>query len=52
MRLTMILLALAGLSACNQKEGNGKAPEQAKPAELTYEGGDYRDDAAKLAHGG
>ncbi|HTG78187.1 MAG TPA: cytochrome c [Sphingomicrobium sp.] len=51
MRLTMILLALAGLSACNQKEGNGKAPEQAKPAELTYEGGDYRDDAAKLAHG-
>ena len=38
MRVALILLALAGVSAC-------------KPAELTYEGGDYKGDAAKLAHG-
>jgi cytochrome c553 len=51
MRVTMIMLALAGLSACNQKEGNGKPAEPAKPAALTYEGGNYKDEAAKLAHG-
>lgn len=51
MRVTMILLALAGLSACNQEEKHDEAAEHAKPAALTWEGGDYEDDAAKLAHG-
>jgi mono/diheme cytochrome c family protein len=51
MRKKMILLALASLSACNQHEKNEEAAEHAKPAALTWEGGDYKDDAAKLAHG-
>jgi len=49
MRVTMLLLALAGLSACDRNISKNEEP--AKPAALTYEGGDYRDDAAKLAHG-
>jgi len=49
MRSTMILLALAALSACNRNASETEEP--AKPAALTYEGGDYKDDAAKLAHG-
>ena len=49
MRLAMLLLALASLSACGPNSSNGDVP--AKPAALTYEGGDYQDEAAKLAHG-
>lgn len=49
MRLTVALLALASLSACNRE--SDKAQEQATPAALTYEGGDYQNEAAKLAHG-
>src|SRR5262245_54969506 len=52
MRVTMILLALAGLTACNRETHEGhEGHEPAKPAALTYEGGDYKDEAAKLAHG-
>jgi mono/diheme cytochrome c family protein len=51
MRASMVLLALASLSACNQQSANDKPSEPAKPATLTYEGGDYHDEAAKLAHG-
>jgi len=47
MRLGSILLALAGLTACSQQKGQ----EPAKPSALTYEGADYKTDAAKLAHG-
>ena len=49
MRLAFILLALAGLTACNRNAS--KTEEPAKPAALTYEGGDYKDEAGKLAHG-
>jgi mono/diheme cytochrome c family protein len=52
MRVTMILLALAGLSACDREVSESeKASVAATPAQLTYEGGDYKDEAAKLAHG-
>jgi mono/diheme cytochrome c family protein len=51
MRVTMTLLALAGLTACNQQAKNDKPSEPAKPAVLTWEGGDYKEDAAKLEHG-
>jgi mono/diheme cytochrome c family protein len=51
MNKVVMLLALAGLSACNQSSKTDKPPEPAKPAALTWEGGDYKDDAAKLAHG-
>src|ERR1700752_5276880 len=50
MRAIGMLLALAGLTACNQQNDN-KPTEQAKPGALTYEGGNYKTDAAKLAHG-
>ena len=52
MRVTMILLALAGLSACGS-EPQREREEQAevKPAALTFDGADYKDEAAKLAYG-
>ncbi len=49
MRVIIILLALASLSACDRASDQPTTP--ATPAQLTYEGGDYRDEAAKLAHG-
>ncbi|WP_294121809.1 c-type cytochrome [Sphingomonas sp.] len=49
MRVTLILLALASMTACKQQAN--KAEEPAKPAALTWEGADYKDEAAKLAHG-
>jgi len=51
MRVTLILLALAGLSACDRQVQNEPAGEPAMPAALTYEGGDYETDADKVAHG-
>ena len=48
MNRIVMLLALAGLSACNRQ---AKHEDPAKPAALTWQGGDYKDDAAKLAHG-
>ncbi|MCL6740765.1 cytochrome c [Sphingomonas sp. RB56-2] len=48
MRNVVMLLALAGLAACHPQ---AEKEEPAKPAALTYEGGDYKDEAAKLAHG-
>jgi mono/diheme cytochrome c family protein len=48
----VILLALAGLAACHRNGSeDGKAPASAKPAALSFEGADYKDDAAKIAHG-
>lgn len=49
MRVTIVLLALAGLSACDRKSEEPTVP--ATPVQLTYEGGDYKDEAAKIAHG-
>lgn len=51
MRVTMLLLALAGLSACNRESSSQKPTEPAKPAALIFDGADYNDDAAKIAHG-
>src|SRR5512147_2465744 len=51
MRVTMILLALAGMSACDRETKHDEAAEHAKPAALIWEGGDYKDNAAKLEHG-
>ena len=49
MRIIMALLALAGMSACNRE--SEKPDEPVKAAALTWEGGDYRGDAGKIAHG-
>jgi len=51
MRVTMFLLALASLSACNRESPNQKPTAPAETAALTFDGADYTDDAAKLAHG-
>ena len=48
MHKIVMVLALAGLAACNRQ---AKHEEPAKPAALTWEGGDYKDEAGKLAHG-
>lgn len=44
-----MLLAMASLSACDSKKEE-PAPKPV-PAALTYDGGDYKDQAAKIAHG-
>jgi len=52
MRVTIILLALASLSACDRNPSESDKPTEApKPAAITYDGANYKDDAAKLAHG-
>lgn len=52
MRITMVLLALTSLSACGREPSRTDKPAiDAASAQLTYDGGDYRDEAAKLAHG-
>ncbi len=51
MRASMILLALASLSACgSQSEGTNEQAE-VKPAQLKFEGADIVDTEAKVAHG-
>lgn len=49
MRVTIALLALASLTACDRKSDEPTVP--ATPAQLTYEGGDYKGEAARIAHG-
>jgi len=52
MRVTIILLALAGLSACNRNSAEAERPTiPLKSATISFEGADYKDDAAKLVHG-
>ena len=52
MRWTISLLAIASLSACGTQSGEGSNEQQeVKPAALTFDGADYQDDAAKIAHG-
>lgn len=51
MQKIVILLACAGLSACSQQDEGTQPTEQVQPAALSFEGGDYKTDAAKLAHG-
>lgn len=51
MRMTLILLAAASLFACGERKDHEEQAAPAMPAQLTFEGADYKDDAAKLAHG-
>jgi mono/diheme cytochrome c family protein len=47
----MILLAVASLAACGKPEEKDQRAASAVPAKLSFDGADYKDDAAKLAHG-
>lgn len=49
MRFLSPLLIIAGLASCG--DADEQRTFQAAPAALTYDGGDYRADEAKLAHG-
>ena len=49
MRLPIVLLALASLPACDRK--SEEPPVPATPVQQTFEGADYKDEAAKIAHG-
>ena len=52
MRVTLILLALASLSACDRNTTENEQPVvPPAPATVTYDGADYKTDAAQLAHG-
>lgn len=52
MRNFAMLLALAGLTACDRNGSEeGRTSPPATPAELSYEGATYKDEAAKIAHG-
>ncbi|HXG82027.1 MAG TPA: c-type cytochrome [Sphingomicrobium sp.] len=52
MQKAVLLLALAGLSACgSQSEEVADQQAEVKPAQLTFDGADYKDEAAKIAHG-
>jgi len=52
MHVTMIMLALAGLSACDRNVSEGESPAvPATPVALTFDGGATTDRAATLAHG-
>lgn len=50
MRKLTVVLALAGLSACN-KPTSSEAPVEAVPTAVSFDGADYKDQAGKLAHG-
>lgn len=52
MRASMILLALASLSACDRNSSKSEQPTApVMPVAISFEGADYKDEAAKLAHG-
>ena len=51
MRKIVMLLALASLSACGTQPEEDSNRVDVKPAALTYEGGDYKDDPGKVVHG-
>ncbi len=50
MRGALVVLALAGLAACDRNTEN-KQPVAATPAAQTFDGATYTDAAAKVAHG-
>lgn len=50
MRNIVMLLALAGVSACN-KPSSKEAAAEPTVATVSFDGSDYKDEAAKLAHG-
>ena len=52
MRVTMILLAVAGLHACGpRKQAEAEPAPAVQPAAVTFDGADYATEEAKLAHG-
>ncbi|QDP20077.1 cytochrome c [Sphingomonas xanthus] len=52
MQKVVVLLALASLSACGTEQTNqSREAAEAMPASLVFDGADYKDQAAKLAHG-
>ena len=51
MRWVVFLLAAASLAGCDRKAENQQPKVEVKPVALTYDGGDYTTDAAKIAHG-
>lgn len=51
MRWVVFLLAAASLAACDRNAENQPPKVEAKPAALTYDGGDYTTVAAEIAHG-
>ncbi len=52
MRASMILLVLASLSACDRESSESDQPTApVVPAEITYDGADATDAAAKIKHG-
>ena len=46
-----LAIALLLLAACDRNAGNEQAKTEAQPAQLSFENGDYKTDAAKIAHG-
>lgn len=50
MRTLMVMTAIISLSACN-KPVVDEPTVQAAPAAISFDGADYADDAARLAHG-
>lgn len=50
MRIAMAIVAALGLAACDRAADDPPKVE-AKPAALTFDGADYKDQVAKVAHG-
>lgn len=46
-----LAIGLLLLAACDRNAGEDEARVEAKPAQLSFEGADYKTDAAKIAHG-
>ena len=49
MRALVVTLLL--LAACDRNAGEGQSTAEATPVQLSFEGADYKDAAAKIAHG-
>lgn len=51
MRFLLPMVALVGLCACSREPSEAEGNVAATPAQLSFDGADYKDDAAKIAHG-
>ena len=49
--MRIVVAGLLLLAACSQDNSDRQQTVEAEPAALTFEGGDYKDQAAKIAHG-
>ncbi|HEX5106746.1 MAG TPA: c-type cytochrome [Pirellulaceae bacterium] len=50
-KAVIALLLIAGVTACDRKQESGEVAVSATPAQLTFDGADYKDEASKIAHG-